>query len=322
MVTEGSNALAARDSISIRLSSAGVERILSGSREEAPAGVLDTSRLIASPETSPNATGSSSGDSALRGDTRMAPYLELIRMLAKDEKLAQEAIQRIESFSKNPGDSEATASSYSNASMRIEVQESATLRVSITGVSMAELQTAVESLFGVNVEVEGELVDPLVIDFTGEGIRLSDAKNGALFDLNGDGIRTQSAFVLGGTAFLALDRNGNGVIDDGRELFGDQHGARDGFEELRKFDDNGDGVIDERDVVFDQLRLLFRSDLENSINAHSMMTLREAGIIALDLNAQSTNEKIAGNLLSATSSYIRDDGARGTMGNVWLSFLA
>ena len=59
--------------------------------------------------------------------------------------------------------------------------------------------------------------------------------------------------MTGGDAFLAIDRNGNGSIDDGTELFGDQNGAAHGFAELAKFDSNHDGVINAQDDDFDKL---------------------------------------------------------------------
>ena len=86
----------------------------------------------------------------------------------------------------------------------------------------------------------------------------------------------------GDDALLALDRNGNGRIDDGRELFGDQHGAANGFAELARFDDNGDGRIDAADAVFDQLRLL-RFDAQGR---QQLQTLGEAGVSAIDLRAR------------------------------------
>lgn len=76
------------------------------------------------------------------------------------------------------------------------------------------------------------------------------------FDLDADGRMDSISVPTGDDALLALDRNGNGRIDDGRELFGDQHGAVNGFAELARFDDNGNGRIDAADAVFDQLRLL------------------------------------------------------------------
>lgn len=99
--------------------------------------------------------------------------------------------------------------------------------------------------------------DPLVIDLDGTGVHTSGATGAHFFDLTGKGQPRLTSFVKGNSAFLALDRNGNGHIDSGAELFGDQHGALDGYEELRKFDLNADGQIDAQDPVFSRLKLLF-----------------------------------------------------------------
>lgn len=120
--------------------------------------------------------------------------------------------------------------------------------------------------------------DPLVVDLSGQGPQTTGAHGAQAFDLNGDGHQQPTSFVAGASAFLALDANGNGRIDSGAELFGDQHGARDGFEELRKYDANQDGIIDAKDPVFKQLKLLFGDGRLSSIT--------ESGLKAFSLEAQ------------------------------------
>lgn len=83
---------------------------------------------------------------------------------------------------------------------------------------------------------EAKPKDPLVLDLTGDGPKTTGAVGAKAFDLAADGDLRGTSFVKDGTAFLALDRNANGVIDSGAELFGDQHGAVNGFVELAKFD--------------------------------------------------------------------------------------
>ena len=121
--------------------------------------------------------------------------------------------------------------------------------------------------------------DPLVVDLSGAGPTTTGADGARVFDLEGKGSVGLTSFATGDTAFLALDRNGNGVIDSGRELFGDQHGAAHGYEELARFDADAHGQIDDKDPVFNQLRLLH----ENG----RLSTLAEHGITSLNLNAQS-----------------------------------
>lgn len=93
--------------------------------------------------------------------------------------------------------------------------------------------------------------DPLVLNFSGTGAQLSDQHFS--FDLNSDGQAENVALLAPGSAYLALDRNGNGRIDSGQELFGPASGS--GFGELAGYDSDGNGWIDENDPVFRQLRL-------------------------------------------------------------------
>jgi hypothetical protein len=99
-------------------------------------------------------------------------------------------------------------------------------------------------------------VDPLVFDLDNNGFHTTGTKNGVWFDLDADGQLDRMSNLAGADAFLALDKNNNGHIDNGSELFGDQNGAAHGFDELAKYDDNQDGVIDKNDAVFEDLRLV------------------------------------------------------------------
>jgi len=104
-------------------------------------------------------------------------------------------------------------------------------------------------------EEEIQKSDPLALDLNGDGLHTTGVENGVLFDIDGDGKKEQTSFVTGGDAFLAYDRNGNGVIDGATELFGDSNGYQHGFAELAAYDDNQDGKIDQSDAIYDQLQL-------------------------------------------------------------------
>ena len=103
-------------------------------------------------------------------------------------------------------------------------------------------------------------IDPLTLDLDGDGIELSPlgtaGQAGAstvFFDFDGDGFRERTGWVKADDGMLAIDLNGNGLIDNGGELFGQP--ARDGYEVLETYDTFADGVIDAKDAAFARLRI-------------------------------------------------------------------
>lgn len=115
--------------------------------------------------------------------------------------------------------------------------------------------------------------DPLVINFNGAGVELTDQQ--FAFDLNADGQTENIAMVRGGSGFLALDKNADGRVNDGSELFGTRSG--DGFADLARFDQDGNQWIDENDAVYNQLRVWQR----DASGQDSLSTLADNGVGAL-----------------------------------------
>jgi len=117
--------------------------------------------------------------------------------------------------------------------------------------------------------------DPLVVNFGGSAAQLTSQR--FMFDLNSDGQSEDINFVTGGSGFLALDRNGDGKINDGSELFGARSG--DGFAELSALDSDSNGWIDENDAAYEQLRVWTKDAAGND----QLATLKKANVGALSL---------------------------------------
>ncbi len=155
------------------------------------------------------------------------------------------------------------------------------------------------------------LCDPLVINLEGGIAEVSDTK--IRFDLDADGIVDEVSRLNSGSGYLALDKNGDGRINDGSELFGTKSG--DGFSDLAAYDRDGNGWIDEADPIFEKLKIWITD--ENGIER--LYSLKDKGVGAIYLgNADTSFDlKSADNVTNArirkTGVFLYENGMAGTM---------
>ena len=176
----------------------------------------------------------------------------------------------------------------------------------------------------------GCLVDPLAIDLDGDGIETIGVGGTAnvSFDHDGDGIRSATGWLSPDDAWLVLDRNGNGSIDSGAELFGvntqvntrvnsttplpngETRSAVDGYEALDPLDTNADGVFNASDAAFNEVRLWRDLNSDGISQTSELFTLSEEGVAAISLAERGWRGDLGnGNKTVYTSNVTHSDGS-------------
>ena len=157
------------------------------------------------------------------------------------------------------------------------------------------------------------LFDPLIINTGTDTAGLSDEK--FKFDLDADGKEDEISTLSKGSGFLSLDKNGDGKINDGNELFGVKSG--DGFADLSEYDSDGNGWIDENDEVFDKLKVWYKSE-----DGDELKSLKDAGVGAIFLGAEETEFRMDGadqvldGKVRKTGVFLKENGEAGTIQHV------
>lgn len=231
------------------------------------------------------------------------------------EKFKQNVEKFMANFAKLTNKSSGTQIKQSLGDLASKVQNIINNKTSSSSVESVTQIVAVEVSIEITV-VEGRVqfierkqTDPLILDIDGNGFDLTSADDGANFDIDADGLMDKMAVTKGNDAMLALDINNNGVIDNGKELFGDQNGAADGFSELAKYDDNKDGVIDSQDKIFDSLKLLQFVKNANGGYDQKLTLLKSSAITAIDLNKiYGANDEINGSsIVKKSFAYLNNN---------------
>ena len=159
--------------------------------------------------------------------------------------------------------------------------------------------------------VPAALCDPLVINLDGNIPQLSDQT--FFFDLDADGEKDEISRLAGGSGYLALDKNGDGRVNDGSELFGTQSGN--GFADLAKYDADGNGFIDEGDPIWDKLKIWIMD--ENG--KEQLVSLADKGVGAVCLANSATDFSLTGEdntlrgKIRSTGFFLYESGAAGSV---------
>ncbi|MBQ3559638.1 MAG: hypothetical protein IJA07_09015 [Agathobacter sp.] len=143
------------------------------------------------------------------------------------------------------------------------------------------------------------LTDPLVINLNTEMTEISDQK--FFFDIDSDGKEEEISELGKGSGFLALDKNEDGIINDGNELFGTQSG--DGFKDLKAYDEDRNLWIDENDEIFHKLKVWMKDEEGNDI----LIDLKDADIGAIYLGNANTEYSFKDDSLN-TNAVLRKTG--------------
>ena len=166
---------------------------------------------------------------------------------------------------------------------------------------------------------------PLVLDLNNDGITsLNLNQSSVYFDLDNNNFKEQTAWISQQDGLLVYDKNNNGIIDNGNELFGnntilnDGTLAKDGFNALSEFDTNQDEIISNLDDKFDELKVWIDENQDGISQSNELKSLNELGIQSINLNANELNliDFNSGNKISHSSSFVIN-GNEQKIDDVW-----
>lgn len=186
----------------------------------------------------------------------------------------------------------------------------------------------IEVIFQKAQAEQNRRIDPLVFDLGGDGITtVSLEESNAFFDLDNNGFAEKTSWVGVKEGLLAYDKNGDGVINGGNELFGDRTLMKDGktlassgFAALTEYDDNKDGKIDSNDVIYALLRIWQDADGDGIASAGELRRLVDLGIVSIGLSYSNTGvTDSANNIQVRTGTFTLADGSSRTVGEYLLN---
>jgi hypothetical protein len=164
---------------------------------------------------------------------------------------------------------------------------------------------------------------PIVLDLNGDGISTLNIASGVQFDLGADGTTEHTGWVSKTDGLLVMDRNSDGNINDGSELFGsstilaDGSRATDGYVALSELDSNHDGVVNASDAGFAELQVWVDENSDGVSGTGELRSLASLDIASISLATQQTATTDHGNTVGLISSYQTTDGTSHAAADVW-----
>ncbi|AUZ84679.1 calcium-binding protein [Methylophaga nitratireducenticrescens] len=167
---------------------------------------------------------------------------------------------------------------------------------------------------------------PIIIDLDGDGVETLSQQDGVYFDLDNNGMAEKTGWVGQDDGLLVLDRNQNGKIENGSELFGNNTERNDGilasngYEALAELDENADGLIDIRDTAYAQLQIWQDNNGDGVSTEDELVSLTDAGITSISADYSNTNQDDGnGNTIKQISTATLSDGSIVDTADVWFS---
>lgn len=213
------------------------------------------------------------------------------------------------------------------AAVGLEIEENGNLKTNFEVIaeyiSSAPIETPANSIQQLYSTAETTR-SPLIVDLDGDGVETTNIANGVYFDHDGNGFAEKSAWVGKDDGLLVRDINGNGQIDNGTELFGNNsvlsngQKAANGFEALKDLDSNNDGVFNNQDAAWNEVKVWKDSNSNGIVDAGELLTLEQVGITGFDLDYHTqSRDDTNGNAHLQTSTITKADGTTAAITDVW-----
>ncbi|MEM5527848.1 hypothetical protein WN093_03345 [Gammaproteobacteria bacterium AS21] len=203
----------------------------------------------------------------------------------------------------------------------VPTQESYSVRIKMTNANNRSYEEIIE--FSV---VERTLSTPLILDLDNDGVETLPLSAGIIFDIDADGIQDKTGWASGDDGFLVRDINQDGLINDASELFGEHtiksngEKAEDGFAALREFDQNLDGIIDDKDDIYQELHIWQDINEDGISQANELFTLLDKGVSSIEVNPSQVMENSQGNITALRALWLDALDNKHTIDDVWLAY--